>query len=72
MGKTIRKSKTGKKYKDKDRRNQKNSKSCLHSGGCPYCLSDRLHNTRVKDFHTKQEIVDAVSNDPNLGSFCLT
>lgn len=58
MGKTIRKNKLGQKYKDKDRKHQKVSRSCLHGGGCPYCEGNRLHNNKVKDLYSKQEMLD--------------
>lgn len=56
MGKTIRKNKFGGKYLDKDRKRQKASRSCLHSGGCPYCEGNRLHNFRVRKLYAEMEI----------------
>ena len=56
MGKTWRKSKLGKKYQDKDRKNQKNDRSCLHHGGCPYCERNRLYNSSKKLAHTEMEM----------------
>lgn len=56
MGKTWRKNKLGKKYRDKDRKHQKASRSCLHHGGCPYCKDNRLHNSKVKILYSEMEI----------------
>ena len=54
MSKTYRRNKKGEEYQDKDRRNQKWSRSCLHHGGCPWCESGRLHgNERRKPIQEK-------------------
>lgn len=51
MGKTFKKYK-GKKYPDKEAKNRKAARSCLNHGGCPYCLSNRIHK------YKKRMIVD--------------
>lgn len=60
MGKTWRKSKTGIKYKDKDKYRwdiRRVNRSCLrHNGGCSYCEGNRLHNSRVKLLYSEMEI----------------
>jgi hypothetical protein len=60
MARTWRKSKIGKKYLDKDKFRweiQKRNRPCLrHNGGCLYCESNRLHNSRKRKFWAEQEI----------------
>lgn len=59
MSKTLRKNhKTGKVYKDKDRKHQKASRSCLNHGGCPYCEGNRLHNSKKKEKQALMDIED--------------
>lgn len=61
MARTYRKSKTGKKYLDKDRKHQKNSRSCLHHGGCPYCEGNRLYNSRKREKSIAMEVEEFAS-----------
>ena len=46
MSGTFRTSKRGRIYEDKDRRNTKAARSCLHGGDCPYCQGNRQHTSK--------------------------
>ena len=49
MSGTFRTSKRGRTYEDKDRRNTKPARSCLHGGDCPYCQSNRQHSAKRRE-----------------------
>ena len=46
MSATFRTSKRGRIYEDKDRRNTKAARSCLHGGSCTYCQEGRQHKSK--------------------------
>ena len=55
MSRTLKKFK-GKIYQDRASRNRKATRSCLNNGGCPYCLSNRMHKHKRKMTDYKKEI----------------
>ncbi len=48
---------TDKKTKNsKYRSSRRFDKSCRCNGGCPYCLSDRMHKNRVEKLEMMQQL----------------
>ena len=67
MTATFRTSKRGRVYEDKDRRNTKAARSCLHGGTCPYCQEGRQHKSKRRAPADGDHIAD-VGNmiNPNM------
>lgn len=40
---------SGKEHRKPYRRSKRFDKSCRNHGGCPWCLSNRLHNSRKRE-----------------------
>lgn len=58
MSATFRTSKRGRIYEDKDRRNTKPARSCLHGGTCPYCQEGRQHKSKRRPPVDSDHIAD--------------
>lgn len=63
MSRTYRRYK-GKVYPDKDGKNRKASRSCLNHGGCPYCLSNKMHKHDKKYVDIEEEIISMLDDRP--------
>ncbi|MCK5602160.1 hypothetical protein KAR91_09830 [Candidatus Pacearchaeota archaeon] len=53
MGKTFKQYK-GRKYQDREAKNRKADRSCLNHGGCPYCLSNKIHKYKKRMIDDKE------------------
>ena len=63
MSRTYRRYK-GKIYPDKDGKNRKPARSCLNHGGCPYCLSSKMHKHDKKYVDIDEELSNMMDNRP--------
>ena len=52
----------GKRIQERANKNRKASRSCLNHGGCPYCLSNKMHKNNKRYINISDEIADMMDN----------
>ena len=48
-------------------RSKRFDRSCRNHGGCPYCLDNRFHSTKVKEEACKQQVEESIYEE-NVGT----